>query len=211
MLPIRGVDFLRHREACRMDLEGVEPRRTLWALGEVWWEDATGTSCRIPATIEDTSSSGACVRVKAAIEVGSNLTVKWHREQFSGVAKNRRREGSEFLVGIQRQKGDAAASTTPPSKAPASSASVSAPVPIAEVFSPLPVMAQSRLVPVPALNAGVPHPLIGSSTKDHRPASGPVGNHDKLLAETPEREVPAPTSDPVPAAMPAVLPAVFTV
>jgi hypothetical protein len=86
-----------------MDLDGLEPRRTLWAVGEVWWEDATGIPCRVPATIEDTSVSGACVRVKTAIEVGSNLTVKWHRGEFAGVARNRRRDGGEFLVGIQRQ------------------------------------------------------------------------------------------------------------
>lgn len=88
-----------------MNLEGLEPRRVLWALGEVWWVDRTGVPWRIPATIEDTSPSGACVRVKTAIDIGSSLTVKWHREQFSGVARNRRRDGSEFLVGIQRSKG----------------------------------------------------------------------------------------------------------
>ncbi len=115
-----------------MDLEGIEPRKTLWALGEVWWLDPTGAPCRVPATIEDTSPSGACVRVKTAIEIGSSLTVKWHREQFAGVARNRRRDGSEFLVGIQRLKGKGIEGAHPilPSKEPAPStgpASVSAP------------------------------------------------------------------------------------
>ena len=85
-----------------MEGRSVEPRTALWAVAEVSWEDHTGTSNRIPATLEDTSASGACIRVKSPITVGSKVTVKWHREQFSGIARNCRNDGREFLLGVRR-------------------------------------------------------------------------------------------------------------
>jgi hypothetical protein len=86
----------------------TEPRTAIWAVAEVCWIDAAGQALHAPATLEDTSASGACVRVKTPISVGSNLTIKWHREQFSGVARNCRSDGGEFLLGVQRQDLDAA-------------------------------------------------------------------------------------------------------
>jgi hypothetical protein len=80
----------------------TEPRTAIWAVAEVCWIDGAGQSLRAPATLEDTSASGACIRVKTPISVGSNLTIKWHREQFSGVARNCRSDGREFLLGVQR-------------------------------------------------------------------------------------------------------------
>lgn len=73
----------------------------MWAVAEVFWQDPTGAK-RAPATLEDTSPSGACLRVKTPITVGAELTVKWHREQFSAIARNCRRDGSEFLWGVRR-------------------------------------------------------------------------------------------------------------
>jgi hypothetical protein len=35
---------------------------------------------RAPATLDDTSPSGACIRLKTPIAMGARLTVKWHRE-----------------------------------------------------------------------------------------------------------------------------------
>jgi hypothetical protein len=84
-----------------MDGRNVEPRTVMWAVAEVFWEDLTGTK-RAPATLEDTSPSGACLRVKTPITIGSEVTVKWHREQFSATARNCRRDGAEFLWGVRR-------------------------------------------------------------------------------------------------------------
>lgn len=98
--------------------ENLEPRKTLWAVAEVAWKDSTGVPHRLPAILEDTSTSGACLRVKAPITVGSSLTVKWHREQFSGIARNLRRHGTEFFLGIQRETGSI---HSQPSAAPVSS------------------------------------------------------------------------------------------
>jgi hypothetical protein len=86
-----------------MDARNIEPRTALWAVAEVSWEEQGGTPRRAPATLEDTSPSGACIRLKTAITIGSRLTVKWHREQFSAVARNCRRDGREFLLGVHRE------------------------------------------------------------------------------------------------------------
>jgi hypothetical protein len=83
----------------------IEPRRVMWAMAEITWEDADGTSFRVPATLEDTSMSGACVRTQRPLAVGSRITVRWHREQFSAVTRNCRSEGRDFLLGVRRDAG----------------------------------------------------------------------------------------------------------
>src|ERR1051326_756239 len=85
-----------------MDVRNIEPRTVLWALAEISWEDAGGVPHRATATIEDTSRSGACVRVKLPFTVGSRVAIKWSREQFCAVAKNCRRDGRDFLIGVLR-------------------------------------------------------------------------------------------------------------
>src|ERR1035438_7028349 len=95
-----------------MDGRNIEPRTVLWAVAEISWEDHTGTPYRAPATLEDISVSGACIRLKTPITVGSKLTVKWQREQFFAVAKNCRSDGREFLLGVRRDTGH----PSPPSK-----------------------------------------------------------------------------------------------
>jgi hypothetical protein len=108
-----------------MDGRNIEPRTTIWAVAEVCWEDPAGLPYHAPATLEDTSLSGACIRIKTPITVGSRLTVKWHREHFSAVARNCRRDGRDFLLGVRREPLRGAAETSPlptisPQKASAS-------------------------------------------------------------------------------------------
>jgi hypothetical protein len=86
-----------------MDGRYVEPRKVMWAVAEISWQDAAGTSFRAPATLEDTSPSGACIRIRQPFPVGSRLTVKWHREQFSAVARNCRSDGRDFILGVRRE------------------------------------------------------------------------------------------------------------
>lgn len=86
-----------------MDVRELEPRTVMWAVAEVFWDDGSGTPNRVSATMEDTSCSGACVRVKRSFDVGSHVTIKWHREQFSAIAKNCRCDGRDFLVGLRRE------------------------------------------------------------------------------------------------------------
>jgi hypothetical protein len=82
----------------------IEPRKVMWALAEVWWADATGAANHARATIEDMSASGACLRVKAPIQLGARIKVKWHREQFAAIARNCRSDGTEFLLGVRRDR-----------------------------------------------------------------------------------------------------------
>lgn len=85
-----------------MDGRNIEPRKVMWAVAEISWSDGVGTPNRASATIEDMSLSGACIRVKAPIGIGARLTVKWHREQFSAIARNCRRDGPDFILGLRR-------------------------------------------------------------------------------------------------------------
>lgn len=99
-----------------MDGRYIEPRKVMWAVAEITWEDDSGTSFRVPAVLEDTSMSGACVRLKRPLAVGSRLTIKWHREQFPAIAQNCRRDGGDFLLGVRREAEIASAtkSASPP-------------------------------------------------------------------------------------------------
>jgi hypothetical protein len=65
-----------------MDGRNIEPRTVLWAIAEVCWKGPTGTPYRAPATLEDTSPSGAWIRLKSPSSIGSRLIVKWKREHF---------------------------------------------------------------------------------------------------------------------------------
>lgn len=81
----------------------IEPRRMMWAVAEVCWADASGRSFHSRATIVDISASGACIRLKDRIGVGSHITIKWHREQFSAEARNCRSDGGDYLLGVRRE------------------------------------------------------------------------------------------------------------
>lgn len=88
-----------------MDGRYIEPRKAMWAVAEITWEDDEGTSIRVPAILEDTSRSGACMRIKRPLAVGSRITVKWHREQFLAITRNCRSDGRDFLLGVLREAG----------------------------------------------------------------------------------------------------------
>jgi len=69
---------------------------------EVSWADQTGTLQRSHARMENRSVSGACIRLKPRIQVGTKLRVQWRWEEFTGVTKYCRNDGREYVVGIQR-------------------------------------------------------------------------------------------------------------
>lgn len=72
------------------------------ARAELQWEDSTGTSRTAHAMLEDISRGGAGIRLRQPINVGSKLNIKWHKEQFSGIVRHCRREGMEYVLGVQR-------------------------------------------------------------------------------------------------------------
>lgn len=81
-----------------------EPRTQVMILVEATWEDQSGTVQSTRARMENRSASGACIRLKNRIEVGTRLTIQWRWEEFAGTARYCRCEGREYLVGIQRDK-----------------------------------------------------------------------------------------------------------
>jgi hypothetical protein len=89
-----------------MNEKRSEPRIPIMARGEASWVDETGVENVAPMTLLDTSPSGACIRVRKSVKVGSTMNVKWHREQFSGTVTNCRLEGEAFILGIKRDAGE---------------------------------------------------------------------------------------------------------
>src|SRR5579864_8700280 len=129
-----------------MDARNIEPRTVLWAVAEISWEDQTGTPYHAPATLEDISVSGACIRVKNSVTVGSKLVVKWQREQFFAVARNRRSDGRDSLLGVRR---DTNPQSSPPSKQIASHQTAETPRPestgdVTKVLPPPPTKSPSN-------------------------------------------------------------------
>jgi hypothetical protein len=72
------------------------------ARAEAQWEDPTGTLRVALAMLEDISQGGAGVRLRQPINVGSKLRIKWHKEQFSGTVRHCRRDGTDYVLGVQR-------------------------------------------------------------------------------------------------------------
>ncbi|MFZ0815649.1 MAG: hypothetical protein WAM78_09020 [Candidatus Sulfotelmatobacter sp.] len=79
-----------------------EYRTAVMTWVDASWEDPSGIVQTVPARMEDKSPSGACIRIKTPISVGSKLRIQWRFERFSGTAKYCRSEGNEYLVGVQR-------------------------------------------------------------------------------------------------------------
>jgi hypothetical protein len=82
----------------------AEPRTALIAQVRVSWEEQDGHHLDTPAKMEDTSHSGACIRIRKPIDVGTRLRVRSYREEFSGIARYCRRDGVDYILGIQRSK-----------------------------------------------------------------------------------------------------------
>jgi|HubBroStandDraft_6_1064221.scaffolds.fasta_scaffold113328_2 hypothetical protein len=71
---------------------------------EALWEDQAGTSHISPGKLEDLSDGGLCIRINEAIGIGCKLIVRWHRGDFSGTVVQCRREGQNYVLGIQRDR-----------------------------------------------------------------------------------------------------------
>ena len=82
----------------------TEPRTAMMAVVEVSWEDQFGTRHSSSAKLEDTSPSGACLRVKVPVAVGSAMRVNSYRERFSGTARYCRTDRRDFVVGVQKDR-----------------------------------------------------------------------------------------------------------
>jgi hypothetical protein len=83
----------------------AERRSAVMIVADAWWEEPGGLLEKGKVRIVNKSVSGACVRMEKRIEVGTKLRIEARWDEFSGVTKYCRSEGSGFLVGIQRQIG----------------------------------------------------------------------------------------------------------
>jgi hypothetical protein len=105
-----------------------EPRKAMMAVATVTWADQDETIHMSPAKIEDTSPSGACLRLKVPIEPGSKIHVSWCRDEFSGTTKWCRADDGEYAVGMRRdQVAQPAPVRMAPRLAPATPRQVEAP------------------------------------------------------------------------------------
>ena len=77
-------------------------RKPVMTLVEASWEDPGGILQTVPARMENKSVGGVCIRIKTPIVVGSRVKIQWRLEHFSGTARYCRAEGTEYLVGLQR-------------------------------------------------------------------------------------------------------------
>lgn len=100
--PVTKLRYSRADENC-MDGPIIEPRTALWGSRRGLLARPGRAVNRAPATLDGTSPSGACIRLKTPIAMGARLTVNWHREDFSAVARNCRSDGREFLPGACRE------------------------------------------------------------------------------------------------------------
>jgi hypothetical protein len=174
------------------------------ARAEVAWEDQPGAWRDAQAKIEDTSRSGACIRVGVPISVGSRLKVKWHREEFFGITKYCRRDGGDYVLGIQRETSEPAARTTvllredsPSVSIPTPAAVQSAPVPQEKKQPQLPT-SNTEQVPAPIVAQTIAFPVAVEQVA--RMADAP------LRQENIVPDLPNPGPEPVPAKV-AVVPA----
>jgi hypothetical protein len=80
-----------------------ERRTPVMILVEASWEDQNGILETVSGRMEDRSAGGACLRLKTRVQVGARLGIQWRWEQFTGIARYCRREGNEYVVGIERE------------------------------------------------------------------------------------------------------------
>jgi hypothetical protein len=81
-----------------------EPRTPVMIMVEASWEDQSGTVQSTRARIENKSSGGACIQLNKKIAVGTRLRIEGQWERFSGEARYCRRDGRDYVVGIQKDK-----------------------------------------------------------------------------------------------------------
>jgi len=80
-----------------------ERRSAVMIMADAWGEAPHGSLQKARVRIVNKSASGACIRSKSGIDVGTKLRIQSRWDEFSGVAKYCRSDGTEYLIGIQRE------------------------------------------------------------------------------------------------------------
>ena len=141
-----------------------EPRIPVMIVVEATWEDQSGTSQTARARMENRSVSGACIRLRSQIKVGTKLKLQWRWDKFTGIARYCRSEGRDFLVGLQRatEQKELVPKTVPiapTSTAPREEVKVNE-VPLAKLkLEAVPIL------PIASSSAAIPPRRIGNETE----------------------------------------------
>src|SRR3974390_2673701 len=85
-----------------MNAREPEPRTAVMIMVEASWADQNGTLHKCSARMENTSRSGARIRLRKAIAAGTKIQVQWRWEQFTGETRYCRGEGKDYVVEIQK-------------------------------------------------------------------------------------------------------------
>jgi len=95
-------EYFRHLADTELvDERRKDPRIPLMSRVAVEWRDQDGTQMTASGTLEDKSSSGACIRLKEAIPVGTKLTVKGPRGELDYQVMNSRMETGYYVLGLR--------------------------------------------------------------------------------------------------------------
>jgi hypothetical protein len=81
-------------------------RSPVMIMADAWWEAPNGSLQKARVRIVNKSVSGACIWSKGTIDVGARLRIQSRWDEFSGVAKYCRSDGTEYLIGIQPETGE---------------------------------------------------------------------------------------------------------
>jgi hypothetical protein len=95
-----------------------ERRSAVMIMADASWEAPNGSLQKARVRIVNKSTSGACIRSKGAIDAGAKLRIQSRWDEFSGVAKVCRSDGTEYLIGIQREDGEHAIPKQPAAAIP---------------------------------------------------------------------------------------------
>lgn len=152
----------------------------MMALAMISWGDQQGMVHTLPARIEDMSASGACIRVKIPIEIGTRINVKWCRGEFSGTTKYCRPNDWEYLVGMQQDTvalhapAKIASRPQPPASRPAFTPGGHPPEPVKihavpaqqrsarrQILAPIPAPAPPALLPITFPPPEIHRPVVG--------------------------------------------------
>lgn len=131
----------------------------MMAVAKVTWQDQGGTVQTLTARIEDMSLSGACIRIKTPVDVGSEIFVTWCRGKFSGTTRYCRPDNFEFLIGVLQHKDDRPAPARPAPKPSMSAPYAPAPVKVHPITTHHP-RHSARTISSAGIRAPEPLPLV---------------------------------------------------
>src|SRR5208282_5349438 len=137
--------------------------------------------------MENRSVSGACIRLRSQIKIGTKLKIQWRWDKFTGIARYCRSEGRDFLVGLQRatEQKVFAGKTVPISP------TIAAPheeIKVNEVALTKLKLETVPILPIASSSAAIPPRRIGNETEIKEIPHNPQLQQIQTLPSTPTQE-----------------------